>query len=218
MQAQNTDAHVPRDAVYILLTKNGPTEADQLAAIRRRVPVPDAAPVYVDDLTVRRRSSDHHFPQRALAIKQMRKGDRLLVASPGRLGIGREDIRGVLHDLARGAHRVLDASTGLALLWTDEIADGLNFLDRGAIEHKADVLRAARAAKKAAGIVYRPQPKALTVAEEAAEVIWRDTVRYTRDEAGAACGVSWRTLHNRFGGRTEAMGHRPQTVKPRRRK
>lgn len=189
-----------------------------MAAIRRTIKLAAQDETYTDDLTKRRRSSDHQFPARETLIRQLRKGDTVIVASPGRLGIGRDNIRGALHDLARKGNTLVDASTGKRLLWTDEVADHLEFLDRGALEHRADILRAARAAKAAAGIVYRPEPKELKVTEDAAEKMWRDRVRYTRDEAAEATGVSWRTLHTRFGGRTEEIGYRPDSVKSRRRK
>lgn len=176
-----------------------------MAAILRTVKRARDDEDYTDDLTVRRRKSDHHFPGRDTMIRQLRRGDVVHVSSPGRLGIGREDIRGVLHDLARKGIPLIDASTGNRILWTDEIADHLAFLDQGAREHSADILRGARAAKKAAGIVYRPEKKKL---REDAEHIWRDVARYTRQEAADACEVHWRTLHNRFKGRTEPMGTR----------
>ena len=188
-----------------------------MAVVRRAVKLAPQDETYTDDLTTRRRTSDHRFPARDTLLKQLRKGDVVIVASPGRLGIGRDNIRAALHDLARKGNALLDASTGKRLLWTDEIADHLEFLDRGSLEHKADVLRAARAAKQALGIVHRPKPKEFKTSELAAETAWRDTVRYTKDEAAAVAGVSWRTLHTRFGGRTEPMGYRPPKVKSRRR-
>lgn len=196
---------MPRNVFYILLTKSGPTKDQQMAAIRRAVKPARTDEDYTDDLTKRRRKSDHQFPARDTMIRQLRAGDVVVVASPGRLGIGRDDIRRTLHDLARKGNVLLDASTGKRLLWTDEIADHVEFLEAGRREHTADVLRGARAARKAAGIVYRPEPKELP---PNAEAIWRDTARYTRQEAGDACGVHWRTLHNRFRGRTEPMGTR----------
>lgn len=206
---------MPRNAIYTLLTKNGPTEAEQVAAVRRRLQSTKADEVYTDDLTKRRRKSDHQFPARVTLIKQLRRGDTVAISSPGRLGIGRDDVRGALHAIAAKGCSVLDASTGKRVTWTEEIADGLEFLDRGAIEHKADILRAARAAKAAAGIVYTPEPKALAVSEDAAERVWRDRVRYTREQTEEVCGVSWRTLHTRFGGRTKPMGYRPEQEKKR---
>ena len=199
---------MPRNVLYILLTKSGPTREQQMAAIRKAVKPAKGDEDYTDDLTKRRRKTDHRFPARDTMIRQLRRGDVVVVASPGRLGIGREDIRGALHELARKGNVLLDAITGKRLFWTDEIADHLAFLDAGAREHTADILRGARAARKAAGIVYRPEKKALP---GDAEAVWRDTVRYTRAEAAARCGVSWRTLHNRFRGRTEPMGTRGET-------
>lgn len=202
-----------RTVLYLLKTKHGPTEAEQIAAIRRVIKPSRTDETYADDLTARRGPNAPLTPARESMLRQLRKGDRVAIATPGCLGTSKEDMRAALHALARKGNRLVDASTGKELLWTDEIADHLEFLERGARERGADTLRGARAAKKAAGIVYRPPPKEFSVSEEAAELIWRDSVRYSRDEAGAVCGVSWRTLHNRFGGRTEAMGYRPQQKK-----
>lgn len=208
---------MPRQVVYTLLTKNGPTHEQQMAAVKRTVKLMAQDETYTDDLTRRRRASDHEYPARSTMIRQLRKGDTVVVASPGRLAIGRDAIRAVLHELERKGNWLIDASTGRRVMWTKEIEDLHSFLERGSREHKADVLRAARAAKKAAGIVYRPEKKEFLISEEAAEHVWRDTV-LTRDEAAERCGVSWRTLYNRFGGRTEEMGYRPPPkVKSRRR-
>lgn len=176
-----------------------------MAAILRTVKRSRDDEDYTDDLTVRRRKSDHEYPARNTMIRQLRKGDVIYVASPGRLAIGKEALRAVLHELERKGTPVVDASSGMRVLWTKEIADHHDFLERGSREHSADILRGARAAKKAAGIVYRPEKKAL---RPDAEHIWRDTARYTRQEAADACEVHWRTLHNRFKGRTEPMGTR----------
>lgn len=205
---------MPRHVVYTLLTKKGPTHEQQMATVRRAVKLTTQDETYTDDLTKRRRIADHEYPARATMIRQLRRGDVVVVASPGRFAIGRAALRAALHELARKDAPLLDASTGKRVLWTDEIADHLDFLDRGASEHTADILRGARAAKKASGIVYRPEKKRLP---PNAEAVWRDTVRYTREEAAAECGVTWRTLHNRFMGRTEPMGTRPSKVKSRRR-
>ena len=204
-----------RNSAYILITKNGPGREDQLQAIRKRVDRLDA--VYMDDVSKGRRPDERRFRERRQLLAQLRGGVTVYVSSPGRLGYGRDDVRAVLHALNKAGCTVLDASSGLRLAWTEEVADALSFLDRAATEHQGDILRAARAARAAAGIPFGPGPKALAVSETAAEAAWRDTVRRTREEAAAFCGVSWRTLHKRFGGRTAPMGYRPSPVQQRRR-
>lgn len=191
-----------RKAVYVLVTKSGPTRDDQISAIRKTVKLTDRDEIYTDDMTEKYRRKDRHFEQRAIAIKQLRAGDVLVVATPGCLGIGRDDIREVLHQLGSRRAPLIDASTGKTVLWTEETADGVAFLDRATVEHKAGAAANARAIKAALGHTYIPQPKQLAIFEEEARQMWYDRVRYpSQQEVAKRCGVSTRTLYNRFGPR-----------------
>jgi hypothetical protein len=202
VQAQKTLSEMPRNAIYVLLTKNGPSEGEQVAFVEKAIGASRADAVYVDDLTSRRRKRDHQFPERDMLLRQLRPGDKMAIATPGRLGIGREDIRAVLHKLRGKCAPLVDASTGRTIVWSDDVADSLSFFDRAVMEHKHDVARAARAAKAAMGITYVPKPKRLAIPEDEARMMWRDTARYPSAKIVAEhCKVTVRTLYTRFGKR-----------------
>jgi hypothetical protein len=194
---------VARNAVYILVTKSGPTKEDQLRTVRKVVPIGPLDEVYVDDMTEKYRRKDRHFVERTTALKQLRKDDRMVVASPGRLGIGRDDIRSVLHQLQATKHPLLDASTGKTVMWSEEVADAVAFLDRATVEHKAGAAANARAVKAALGHSYLHQEKPLSITEAEARQMWYDQVRYpSQKEIAERCGITARSLYNRFGPRS----------------
>lgn len=196
---------MPRKAVYILVTKHGATFDQQMALIRKTVKLGKSDEVYTDDTGERYRRKDTPLRQRELALQHMRRGDTLVVASPGGLGIGREDIRGVLQQLAHAGHDLLDASSGKTVRWSEEVADAVEFLDRAVLERKRGAAENARQAKMALGYTYVPEPKPLAVTEAHARQMWYDRVRYpSQAEVAEACGVSARTLYNRFGPRVPA--------------
>ncbi len=196
---------MPRKAVYLLLTKSGPTAEQQLALVRKTVKLARDDETYTDDTTQKYRRKDTPLEQRAIAIKQLRRGDTLVVATPGCLGIGRDDIRAVLMELARSGYSLLDASTGKSVRWTEEVADAVEFLDRATLERKRGAAASARQAKMALGYTYMPEPKQLAVTEAQARQMWYDRVRYpSQHEVAETCGVSYRTLYNRFGPRAPA--------------
>lgn len=194
---------MPRKAIYLLVTKHGPTADQQLALIRKTVKLAKQDEVYTDDTSERWRRKDAGLPQREIALKQMRRGDTLVIATPGCLGIGREDVRGVLIRLAQAGYYLTDASSGKSVRWTEEVADAMEFLDRAVLERKRGAAENARKAKMALGYTYVPQPKALAVTDAQARQMWYDQVRYpTQKEVAEVCGVTARTLYNRFGPRT----------------
>lgn len=171
-----------------------------MALVRKAVKLTRQDEVYKDDTSIRRKPE---LEQRGIALRQMRAGDTLVVATPGCLGIGREDVRGVLTHLARAGNSLLDASTGKTVRWTEEVADAVEFLDRATLERKRGAAENARQAKIALGYTYTPEPKPLAITEAQARQMWYDRVRYpSQREVAEACGVSYRTLYNRFGPRT----------------
>lgn len=194
---------MPRHAVYLLLTNGGPTKDQQLALIRKRVTLGKQDEIYTDDLTVRYRRKDAALEDRAVAIRQLRKGDVLVVATPGCLGVGRDDIRSALHELARKGAPLLDASSGKSVLWSEEVADAVEFLDRAVLERRRKAAETAREVKAALGHVYIPEEKPLAVSDAHARQMWFDRVKYpSQQKIAELCGVSYRTLYNRFGPRS----------------
>lgn len=192
-----------RKAVYRLVTKNGPSADEQLALIRKTVKLTRQDEIYTDDVSEKYRRKDAPLTDRAVALKQLRAGDVLVVATPGCLGIGRDDIRGVLMQLSRGGHAVIDASSGKMVRWTEEVADAVEFLDRAILERRQKAAATAREVQMALGRTYIPEEKPLAISKEQVELMWYDRVRYpSRKAIAEMAGVSDRTLHTRFGPRT----------------
>lgn len=191
---------MPRTVAYILLTKSGPSQEDQLATIRKaKLPI---APCYVDDLTKRRALDKREFPERVLMLKQMRPGDMVAVASPGRLGMGKDDVLDVLRALAAKSGAVIDASTGHELRWTPEVADAYAFLDGAITEHKQLAAWAARRAKATERALNGPRLKPFLLSEAEVKRRWHNQVDYPSQKAVAeASGKSVRSLYGLFGPR-----------------
>lgn len=192
-----------RKAVYLLVTKSGPTAEQQLALIRKKVKLTKADEIYTDDTTEKYRRKDAVLEQRNVLERQLRRGDIVVVATPGCVGVGRDDIRGFLIRRSKDGHGTLDASSGKIVIWTDEVADALEFLDRATLERRRRAAETAREVKMALGHTYIPEEKALAVSDEQAKIMWYDPIGYpSRKEVARLCGVSDRTLHNRYGSRT----------------
>lgn len=196
---------MPRKAVYLLVTKAGPTAEEQLALIRKAVRIGSRDEIYTDDLTIPYRRRELPLEQRAIAIKQLRVGDVLVVATPGSVGIGRDDIRSVLLQLARSNNGLLDASSGNVVHWTEQVANAVEFLDRATLERKRGAAANARQAKIALGHTFIPEPKQLAITDAEARQMWFDSVGHpSQRKVAERCGVSARTLYNRFGPRKPA--------------
>ena len=196
--------------IFILLTKAGPDREAQERAIRAAIKV--TAPhdqFYVDDLSKRRSKRDHHFPMRTAAITHSREGDTFVVASPGMIGIGREDVRKVLHQLYEKRVPLFDASTGKTIMWTDEIADGLQFLERAETEYRSLVTARARSGKNGS-----PKKK-LKVTEAQAKIMWHDRARYpSPTKVAALIGLSERACYLNYGKRQPEGAVVPRKPKP----
>lgn len=197
------DGIMARKAVYLLVTKSSPTADEQIAVIREAVKLSANDEIYADDLTIPYRRKDLPLEQRAHALKHLRAGDVLVVATPGGIGIGRDDIRETLLRLARSGNDLLDASSGKTVRWTEQAADALEFLDRATLERKRGAAQSARSAKIALGHVNIPEQKRLAVSDAEARQMWYDRARYpSQRDVAELCGVSARTLYNRFGSRS----------------
>ena len=191
-----------RKQVYLLLAKAGPSRDEQLKLIRKVVPASESQAIYEDDLTIPYRRRDLGLEQRELAIKQLRPGDTLAIATPGCLGQGRDDIRATLLRLADLGCPILVASSGKTVLWKPAAGDAVDFLDAATLERRRGAAHSARLARMALNHTYIPQPKALTVTDAEARQMWYDPVGHpSQKEVAERCGVSQRTLYNRFGGR-----------------
>lgn len=193
---------MPRKTPYILVTKSGQTAEQQRALILKAVNLGRHDEEYLDDLTEPYRRRDKPLEQRAFAMSHLRRGDVLVVATPGGLGVGRDDIRAVLLELASKGNGVLDAQSGKTVIWSEEVADALEFLDMATLERKRGAAESARKARIALGYVNVPEQKKLSVSDAQARQMWYDRTAYpSPKDVAEACGVSARTLYNRFGSR-----------------
>lgn len=200
---------MPRKAIYFLITKLGPTVDEQRAIIRKAVKMTSRDQEYSDDLTERYRRRDKPLEGRQEAIEHLRRGDLLVIATPGRLGVGRDDVRETLLLLAARGNGLLDASTGATILWTPEVAAGVEFLDRAVLEKKRGAMENARLARR-----NNMVPKVLAIPRDLAEMRWHDPVTYPDKKAVAdACQVSVRTLYNQFGPRDSELAEKRKRMK-----
>lgn len=192
---------MPRIVAYVLLTKAGPSAKAQLEAIEAaRLPI---EPAYTDDLTKRRALERREFTERDLMLRQMRHGDSVVVATPGRLGIGKDDVVAMLEAVEAKGGAVIDASTGDRIAWTPELLIGLAFLDRAVIEHKQLAAAAARRAAAAKGIKGGAPKKPFDLPEAEVKRRWFDQVGHpSQQEVARASGKSARTLYTLFGPRS----------------
>jgi hypothetical protein len=150
--------------------------------------------IYMDDLTKRRSKRDHLFIERDACIRHTRACDTIVVASAGMIGIGRDDVRAVLHQLYAKGIPLLDASTGKTVMLTEEVADNLAFVERAEKEYKALVAANARASRRNG----RPA-KVMKVTEAEAEAMWRDTTRYpSQKDVASAVGLSVRSMYFKY--------------------
>lgn len=88
---------------FIRLSRRGPSEEDQRAALVGAGVDPDR--IHVDDKATRKRGKSPR-DARTDAIHAVRKDDVLLVASPGRLGVSREDIRDMVRRVTERGGKV----------------------------------------------------------------------------------------------------------------
>jgi plasmid stability protein len=93
------------DVAYIRATKSGPREAEQrAAAVAAGVDPANPDAWYVEPAPKRGRPAT--FEERALAIRALRDGDRLVIHSAPRLGATEAEIRDILEQAAKPLGRV----------------------------------------------------------------------------------------------------------------
>lgn len=183
---------------YILITKSGPSFDAQRAALSA-AGVERTAPVQSDELaTLERRQGKAvaDLAGRRAAIEALEKGDELVVATPGCVGISTADILYVLQEVAARGACVFIASRRERIAWTPEALAVLAFCEEAAAERReAHAARMRRAIKEGKGVKVGRDRIPL---DARAQSIWADPA-ISAEDAAAAIGVSVRTLYRRLG-------------------
>lgn len=200
--------------IYILVTPSGPDRYTQEKIIRAAVEVDEQTQWYCDDLVARKRKrqKDDVLPFREQCISHLRQGvgDMMVVASPGMIGFGKEDVRKVLSKLnAKGSPLVL-ADIGKVFTLTDDMIAVLKMVEDAALEHKQRAASKARAARGKGPDAFVPQPKVLKMTDAEIRQIWMDTARWpSQKDVAEQAGCSVRTLYGRFGPRRPVIEVKP---------
>lgn len=191
---------------YIRLTQRGADEAAQRAALAAAGVEEDR--VHVDDQRkpVRVSPGNTSYPPlvaRDVVTRICRRGDVVVVATPGRLGVSREDIRQAIGRVAeRGAS--VQAADGIAF-GSIELQALIAFETSAHLEVERERLAPARKALRRG----EARKRTLTKVQKAKLLpLWRNTDEYTVEavlQEALAMGVkvSRRTLYGLLGGRLE---------------
>lgn len=189
-----------RKVAYLLITKAGPSRDRQLKVIQGTGH--EVEPLYEDKALTRRAVEKRELPERDLMLRQLRPGETVLVASPGRLGFGKDDVLSVLRAIDLKGGVLIDASKDQEVRWQPELDIAFDFMNRAVHEHKAQAAATARRAKADAGIKGGRPEKPFKLPEAEVRRRWHNQMDYHRDEVAEAAGKSWRTLHAIFGPRS----------------
>lgn len=189
---------------YIRVSKAGPSLEDQRAALVKAGIADHSADgaVYVDAEPKGRRTpgADARLAQRAAAVKALRAGDVLVVATPSRLGTSREDMEAVLAEIGRKGASVYDCASGRTITWSAEAAEAVAFVAAAETERRQEITGKARRAAAEMGAV-RGAAKKLTPKRRAeAKAAWAD-VALSAAQVQERTGIPVRTLYRLFGAR-----------------
>lgn len=195
---------MPRKVAYALITKHGATFEDQIKAIKKAIwpKMNDSDVVYSDKMATRTELEKRLYRGRDLMLRQLRPGDEVCIASPGRLGMNKDEVLSVVQAIRAKACVVVDASSGLTIDWTPEVVNATSFMDRAVQEHKLHALEAARATKLAKGIKGGAPIKEFKMSTAEVERLWFNQADYGSAKIVAdLAGTSERLLYQRFGPR-----------------
>lgn len=181
---------------YIRLSKAGPSLSEQQELLRGAgVDVEDASgPVYVDQAEDKARS------QRGSAIRSLREGDELVIATASRLATTKLEALAVLEQIGRRGAALLIADSEQRVTWQPEAESAIAFAVAAEEEARHEVAAAMRRRKAEVGARSGPVPKLTGKKAERAKLIWLDST-ISGAEAAAKIGISVPTLHRMFGPR-----------------
>jgi DNA invertase Pin-like site-specific DNA recombinase len=181
------------DIGYKRLSKSGPSEAEQDAALIAAGVVMDLGlSLYVDLAPTKRRPAS--FDERDNAIRCLRPGDRLVIHSAPRLGATEAEIRAAAAAVSANGAVIFDCAAGIEVRHHPDAGRLIAWAEDGAAQARAERLGKARK-----GITKRGAPPKALAGEEVAAARRRWKARPVTGESvaaiAAAFSVSPRTLY-----------------------
>jgi hypothetical protein len=171
----------------------------------------DEGPVWCDRAQKRRKSGAEPRPDLAEALRAMRPGDELAVASPAVLGGSRGAVFEVLQAIGKREGAVFDASTGQAIPWSPEALAVVDFCNRAETLTRSFALAKARVRRAETGRLGGTPTKLTGKARDAALAIWLDPT-LTGNAAAEKIGISPSTAYRKLGARDQPIfGRKPKT-------
>lgn len=180
---------------YIRLSRAGPSLDAQIVALRR-AGIPPAG-IRVDDHTG---GPPYPFEERALLIYSLKPGDELAVAAASRLGVGLDDVLGVLSEVARRGASVFEADKGRRLAWHPDAAEVVDFAREASKVTRLEVVAKMQRRRQQSDRLGGPRQKLDPERMERARRLWLDPSIPGQDIA-SEMQVSVRTLYRHFGER-----------------
>jgi len=166
---------------YIRLSKAGPSRKAQEAALAS-VGIEDFSEIgaiYVDGIPKASAKPEDRHPQRAEAIRSLRAGDELVIASPSRLGATREDVLRAIKAIGERGASIYVMSTGASYRWHPDALGVAEFAALAESEGQAECTKKMRERKAQLGVSAGP-PKRLVKGSESwkkAAALWADPTR-----------------------------------------
>lgn len=183
---------------YILVTKAGLARVEQERLLRDAgiVSFDEDDPVYVDDITSRRRSrGSEDLRAREMLMRALRAGDEVVIATPGCLGLSGSDVLAAVREIGGKGACLRVAGTGNVIRWHPDAIAVLDFCDAAGSELSA--ARTLRMRKSLAAAGTKTGPRAAPISAEIKH-LWTGTNTPVSEIADQA-GLTARTLYRRLG-------------------
>lgn len=181
---------------YVRLSPAGPPLEYQLAAQRNAGVHPSM--IMLDD---HRSGAPYAFEGRSLLLFSLKTGDELVVAAASRLGVGLDDVLGVLAEVARRGASVFDVEADRRFTWHPDAAGIVDFARQATSAVRLEVVAKMQRGRVLSERLGGPRLKLEGDRLERARRLWEDPSNPAEAIAGEM-GVSVRTLYRRFGNRT----------------
>ncbi len=180
---------------YVRLSVAGPSLDSQLAAQRSAGVHPSK--IMIDD---HQAGAPYAFEARSMLLFSMKSGDELVVAAASRLGVGLDDVLGVLAEVSRRGASVFDVETGQRSVWHPDAAGIVDFARRATSGIRLEVVAKMQRGRVLSERLGGPRPKLEGDRLERARRLWEDPVIPAHAIADEF-EVSVRTLYRRLGDR-----------------
>ena len=180
---------------YVRLSIAGPPLDTQLAAQRSAGVHPSK--IMIDDHLS---GAPYAFEGRSLLLFSLKSGDEIVVATASRLGVGLDDVLGVLAEVARRGASVFDVETGARLILHPDAAEIVNFARRATSGIRLEAVAKMQRGRVASDRLGGPRLKLEGDRLERARRLWEDP-SVPAQVIAEEFEVSVRTLYRRLGDR-----------------